>query len=123
MKKTVKGKIYDTIEMSIVKKVTSGAYGDPAGYEETLYVAEDGPLHQRRRGVQIHRGEAHPDEQSQGRGVEEGERLIAQSAHPTRRRNAQRSVFSCRYRQKYRNVCAQNVIYFAVVGKKMRMTA
>ena len=42
MKKTVKGKSYDTIEMSIVKKVTSGAYGDPAGYEETLYVAEDG---------------------------------------------------------------------------------
>ena len=41
MKKTVKGKSYDTIEMSIVKKVTSGAYGDPAGYEETLYVAED----------------------------------------------------------------------------------
>ena len=29
MKKTVKGKSYDTIEMSIVKKVTSGAYGDP----------------------------------------------------------------------------------------------
>ena len=44
MKKTVKGKSYDTIEMSIVKKVTSGAYGDP-------------------------------DEQSQGRGVEEGERV------------------------------------------------
>lgn len=42
MKKTVKGKVYDTDEMSIVKKVTSGAYGDPAGYEETLYVAEDG---------------------------------------------------------------------------------
>ena len=42
MKKTVKGKVYDTVEMSIVKKVTSGAYGDPAGYEETLYVAEDG---------------------------------------------------------------------------------
>ena len=60
MKKTVKGKSYDTIEMSIVKKVTSGAYL---------------PLHQRRRGVQIHRGEAHPDEQSQGRGVEEGERV------------------------------------------------
>ena len=42
MKKTVKGKSYDTVEMSVVKKVTCGAFGDPAGYEETLYVAEDG---------------------------------------------------------------------------------
>ena len=42
MKKTLKGKEYDTIEMSVVKKVTSGSFGDPAGYEETLYVAEDG---------------------------------------------------------------------------------
>ena len=39
MKKTVKGKSYDTVEMSVVKKVTCGAFGDPAGYEETLYVA------------------------------------------------------------------------------------
>lgn len=42
MKKTVKGKSYDTVEMVIVNKITSGAYGDPAGYEETLYIAEDG---------------------------------------------------------------------------------
>ena len=42
MKKMVKGKVYDTAEMSVVKKVTSGAFGDPAGYEETLYVAENG---------------------------------------------------------------------------------
>ena len=42
MKKTVKGKSYDTVEMVIVNKITSGAYGDPTGYEETLYVAEDG---------------------------------------------------------------------------------
>lgn len=42
MKKTVKGKSYDTVEMVIVNKITSGAYGDPAGYEEALYVAEDG---------------------------------------------------------------------------------
>ena len=42
MKKTVKGKSYDTVEMSVVKKVTCGAFGDPAGYEETLYVAENG---------------------------------------------------------------------------------
>ena len=119
MKKTVKGKSYDTIEMSIVKKVTSGAYGDPAGYEETLYVAEDGTYFLYTNGG----AESKYTAESQGRGVEEGERLIAQSAHPTRRRNAVRSVFSCRHRQKYRNVCAQNVIYFAVVGKNMRITA
>ena len=38
MKKTAKGKTYDTTEMT----VTSGMFGDPTGYEETLYVAEDG---------------------------------------------------------------------------------
>ncbi len=42
MKKTVKGVVYDTEEMTVVKKVTHGAFGDPAGYEETLYVAENG---------------------------------------------------------------------------------
>ena len=44
MKKTAKGKTYDTTEMTVVKKVTSGMFGDPTGYEETLYVAEDGTL-------------------------------------------------------------------------------
>lgn len=42
MKKTIRGKVYDTAEMTVVSKVTSGAFGDPAGYEETLYAAEDG---------------------------------------------------------------------------------
>lgn len=42
MKKTVKGVVYDTEEMKVVKKVSHGEYGDPAGYEETLYVAENG---------------------------------------------------------------------------------
>ena len=42
MKKTVKGKIYDPTFMTVVKKVTSGMFGDPTGYEETLYVAQDG---------------------------------------------------------------------------------
>ena len=37
MQKTFKGKIYDTEKMTVVKKVVSGAWGDPAGYEETLY--------------------------------------------------------------------------------------
>lgn len=42
MKKTVKGKVYDTETMEIVKKVTHGEYGDPAGYEEILFVGADG---------------------------------------------------------------------------------
>ena len=42
MKKTFKGKVYDTDEMTVVKKVTYGTFGDPTGYEETLYVAENG---------------------------------------------------------------------------------
>ena len=35
-------KVYDTTEMTEVKRVAHGVYGDPAGYEEVLYVAEDG---------------------------------------------------------------------------------
>ena len=42
MKKTVRGVEYDTETMTAVKKVTHGEFGDPAGYEETLYVAENG---------------------------------------------------------------------------------
>ena len=42
MKKTIRGKVYDTEEMALVKKVTHGNFGDPAGYEESLYVAENG---------------------------------------------------------------------------------
>lgn len=42
MKKTVRGKVYDTDQMAVIKKVAHGVYGDPAGYEETLYQAENG---------------------------------------------------------------------------------
>ena len=42
MKKTVCKKVYDTETATVVKKVTSGNFGDPAGYEETLYVTENG---------------------------------------------------------------------------------
>ena len=42
MKKIICKKEYDTEVSSIVKKVTSGEFGDPAGYEETLYVTEGG---------------------------------------------------------------------------------
>jgi len=42
MKKTICKKVYDTENATVVKKVTSGCFGDPAGYEETLYVTADG---------------------------------------------------------------------------------
>lgn len=42
MQKIICKKVYDTASASVVKKVTSGYYGDPAGYEETLYVTPDG---------------------------------------------------------------------------------
>lgn len=42
MVRTICGKVYDTETSSIVKKLTSGCFGDPEGYEETLYVTEQG---------------------------------------------------------------------------------
>ncbi len=42
MARTVKTKVYDTATATIVKKVTSGYYGDPAGYEKTLYQTPEG---------------------------------------------------------------------------------
>lgn len=42
MKKIICKKIYDTEASQVIKKVTSGIWGDPRGYEETLYVTDDG---------------------------------------------------------------------------------
>lgn len=42
MKKIICKKVYDTEASQVIKKVTSGIWGDPCGYEETLYVTEDG---------------------------------------------------------------------------------
>ncbi|MGN0822488.1 MAG: hypothetical protein ACI4NG_01815 [Candidatus Gallimonas sp.] len=42
MVKKTKTKVYDTETATVVKKVTSGAYGDPAGYETTLYQTKEG---------------------------------------------------------------------------------
>ena len=44
MQKKVKGVVYDTEAMTVVKKVTVGCYGDPTGYEEVLFEANDGKL-------------------------------------------------------------------------------
>ena len=37
MKKIICKKEYDTEVSTLIKKCTYGYYGDPAGYEETLY--------------------------------------------------------------------------------------
>jgi len=42
MKKIICKKEYDTESAVIIKKYTCGSYGDPAGYEETLYQTSGG---------------------------------------------------------------------------------
>ena len=42
MKKIICKKEYDTERAREVKKVTFGSFGNPEGYEETLYVTEGG---------------------------------------------------------------------------------
>ena len=42
MKKIICKKEYDTTTAELIKKVTSGAYGDPKGYEESLYKTASG---------------------------------------------------------------------------------
>lgn len=42
MKKIICKREYDTENAELVKKFTSGAFGDPEGFEETLYKNEKG---------------------------------------------------------------------------------
>ncbi len=42
MKKIICKVEYDTETSTLVEKRTNGCYGDPAGYEESLYVTESG---------------------------------------------------------------------------------
>lgn len=42
MQKIICKKLYDTEASTLVKKVTSGEYGCPKGYEESLYKTESG---------------------------------------------------------------------------------
>ena len=44
MKKIICKVEYDTEKSEIVEKRTFGEFGDPAGYEETLYITADGKL-------------------------------------------------------------------------------
>ena len=42
MKKIISKREYDTAKSVLIKKVTVGTFGDPAGYEETLYKTKGG---------------------------------------------------------------------------------
>ena len=42
MKKIICKKEYDTETATLIKKTTYGTYGDPAGYEESLYQTPGG---------------------------------------------------------------------------------
>ena len=42
MKKIICKVEYDTTTAELIKKVTSGVYGDPKGYEESLYKTAGG---------------------------------------------------------------------------------
>lgn len=42
MKKVICKKTYDTETSTLIKKVTVSYFGDPAGYEESLYQTQDG---------------------------------------------------------------------------------
>ncbi len=42
MKKVICKVTYDTATAELIKKKTNGQFGDPAGYEESLYKTEDG---------------------------------------------------------------------------------
>ena len=42
MKKIICKKEYDTATATVVKKVTFGTFGQPDGYEETLYQTPEG---------------------------------------------------------------------------------
>ncbi len=42
MQKVICKKVYDTATATLIKKNTFGNYGDPNGYEESLYQTESG---------------------------------------------------------------------------------
>ena len=42
MKKIICKKEYDTETATLIKKCTYGSYGDPAGYEMTMYITPEG---------------------------------------------------------------------------------
>ncbi len=59
MKEIIRKREYDTETATVVKKVTSGYYGDPCGYEEILFKTPGGLYFQYGRGGQC---SAYPQE-------------------------------------------------------------
>ena len=55
MKKIICKREYDTETAACIKKYTQGCYGDPAGYEETLFQTPSGLYF-----LYVHGGEASP---------------------------------------------------------------
>ena len=55
MKKIICKVEYDTDAAELIEKKTFGAFGDPAGYEESLYKTADGKLF-----LYVNGGEASP---------------------------------------------------------------
>ena len=53
MKKIICKKEYDTETATVIKKVTYGYYGDPAGYEEILFQTPEGLYFQYTRGGEV----------------------------------------------------------------------
>lgn len=42
MQRTIRGKVYDTETAQLITRHANGQYGDPAGYEERLYLTPEG---------------------------------------------------------------------------------
>lgn len=42
MKKLICKTVYDTEDSTLIEKRSNGVFGDPAGYEESLYQTKDG---------------------------------------------------------------------------------
>ena len=55
MKKVICKVEYDTDASELIQKKSFGSFGDPAGYEETLYKTQDGKLF-----LYVNGGEASP---------------------------------------------------------------
>ena len=42
MQKIIRKKVYDTETATVIARSVNGTFGDPTGYEESLYQTEDG---------------------------------------------------------------------------------
>ena len=76
MVKTICKKVYDTEATALILKKTSGVFGDPAGYEETLYKLPDGKYF-----LYVNGGETsiHPKEDIKRMSAEAAEKFLAEN--------------------------------------------